>query len=84
MKQNGMICKTLLLVAMMGFSLMSNAQRYETDHGRVYFGEEMLMQADAHSFVDLGCGYAKDRHHVYMNRAAMKPIMVTTCSTRQA
>ena len=67
MKQNGMICKTLLLVAMMGFSLMSNAQRYETDHGRVYFGEEMLMQADAHSFVDLGCGYAKDRHHVYMN-----------------
>ena len=77
MKQNGMICKTLLLVAMMGFSLMSNAQRYETDHGRVYFGEEMLMQADAHSFVDLGCGYAKDRHHVYMN-----DITATRSSTR--
>ena len=43
MKQNGMIFRTLLLAAMMGFSLMSNAQRYETDHGRVYFGEEMLM-----------------------------------------
>ena len=46
---------------------MSNAQRYEIEHGRVYFDDEVMMQADARSFVDLGCGYAKDRMNVYMN-----------------
>ena len=52
---------------MMGWTLMSSAQRYEIDRGRVYFGNEMIMEADARSFVDLGCGYAKDRMNVYMN-----------------
>ena len=43
------------------------AQRYEIDHDRVYFGEEIVMQADARSFVDLGYGYAKDRRNVYVD-----------------
>jgi len=78
MKQNGLLCKTLLLVAMTGWTMMGNAQRYETDHGRVYFGEEVLMHADARSFVDLGCGYAKDRHNVYMNGRVLENVDPST------
>lgn len=51
---------------MTGWALTSHAQRYEIDHGRVFFGDKMLVQADAHSFKDLGYGYAKDRQNVYM------------------
>jgi len=67
MKQMSFLHKSLLLVAMMGWTMTSTAQRYETDHGRVYFDNEIVMHADARSFVDLGFGYAKDRNNVYMN-----------------
>jgi hypothetical protein len=67
MKQTAFLLKSLLMVTMMGWTLMSNAQRYEIDHGRVFFGDEVMMQADAQSFVDLGSGYAKDRINVYLN-----------------
>ena len=66
MKQTAFLFKSLLVVTMMGWTLMSNAQRYEIDHGRVFFGDEVMMQADARSFVDLGSGYAKDQMNVYM------------------
>ncbi len=74
MKQTGFLHKTILLVAIVGWSLTGNAQRYETDHGRVYYGEELLMHADARSFKDLGCGYAKDRHNVYLNGRVLENV----------
>ena len=67
MKRIAVLLKSLLVVTMMGWTLVSNAQRYEIDRGRVFFGDEAMMEADARSFVDLGCGYAKDRMNVYMN-----------------
>ena len=66
MKQSAFLLKSFLVVTMMGWTLMSNAQRYEIEHGRVYFGDEVMMQADARSFVDLGCGYAKDRMNDFL------------------
>lgn len=66
MKKTNFLQKTLLLVAMIGWAVTANAQRYETDHGRVYFGSELVVNADVRSFEDLGCGYAKDRNNVYM------------------
>ena len=35
MKQTAFLFRSLLLVTMMGWTLMSQAQRYEIDHGRV-------------------------------------------------
>ena len=64
MKRIAVLLKSLLVVTMMGWTLVSNAQRYEIDRGRVFFGDEAMMEADARSFVDLGCGYAKDRMNV--------------------
>jgi len=78
MKQTGFLHRSLLLVAMVGWALTSNAQRYETDHGRVYYGNELLMHADARSFIDLGCGYAKDRHNVYMDGRVLENVDPST------
>ena len=78
MKQSAFLLKSFLVVTMMGWTLMSNAQRYEIEHGRVYFGDEVMMQADARSFVDLGCGYAKDRMNVYMNGHGLENVDPST------
>ena len=78
MKQSAFLLKFFLVVTMMGWTLMSNAQRYEIEHGRVYFGDEVMMQADARSFVDLGCGYAKDRMNVYMNGHVLENVDPST------
>ena len=78
MKQSAFLLKSFLVVTMMGWTLMSNAQRYEIDHGRVYFGDEVMMYADARSFVDLGCGYAKDRMNVYMNGHVLENVDPST------
>lgn len=67
MKQVNFLFRICLVMAMMGWTLTSYAQRYEVDRDRVYFGDEMVMHADTRSFIDLGFGYAKDRYHVYMN-----------------
>ena len=78
MKQSAFLLKSFLVMTMMGWTLMSNAQRYEIEHGRVYFGDEVMMQADARSFVDLGCGYAKDRMNVYMNGHVLENVDPST------
>ena len=78
MKQTAFLLKSLLVVAMMGWTLMSQAQRYEIDHGRVYFGEDIVMHADARSFVDLGSGYGKDRMNVYMNGRVLENVDPST------
>ena len=78
MKQSAFLLKSFLVVTMMGWTLMSNAQRYEIEHGRVYFGDEVMMEADARSFVDLGCGYAKDRMNVYMNGHVLENVDPST------
>ena len=78
MKQTAFLLKSFLVMTMMGWTLMSNAQRYEIEHGRVYFGDEVMMQADARSFVDLGCGYAKDRMNVYMNGHVLENVDPST------
>ena len=78
MKQSAFLLKFFLVVTMMGWTLMSNAQRYEIEHGRVYFGDEVMMEADARSFVDLGCGYAKDRMNVYMNGHVLENVDPST------
>lgn len=78
MKQSAFLLKSFLVVTMMGWTLMSNAQRYEIEHGRVYFDDEVMMEADARSFVDLGCGYAKDRMNVYMNGHVLENVDPST------
>lgn len=74
MKQSAFLHKSFLLVAMIGWAMMSYAQRYETDRGRVYFGSELMVEADARSFVDLGYGYAKDRYNVYMKGRVLENV----------
>lgn len=74
MKQTTFFLKSFLVMVMMGWTMTSHAQRYEIDRGRVYFGEEIMMQADARSFVDLGWGYAKDRENVYMNGRVLENV----------
>lgn len=78
MKQFTFLRKTLLLTAMMGWTMMGNAQRYETDHGKVYFGNELVVYADARSFVDLGCGYGKDSFNVYYCGEKVKGAMASS------
>ena len=78
MKQSAFLLKFFLVVTMMGWTLMSNAQQYEIDHDRVFFGDEVIMQADARSFVDLGSGYAKDRMNVYMNGHVLENVDPST------
>ena len=67
MKRTAFLLKSFVTMALLGWTTMSHAQRYEIDRDRVYFDEEVVMQADARSFVDLGFGYAKDRRNVYLN-----------------
>ena len=78
MKQTAFLFKSLMLVTMMGWTLMSQAQRYEIDHGRVVFCDEVMMQVDAKTFVDLGCGYAKDRMNVYLNGRVLENVDPST------
>lgn len=78
MKQTIHLRQSFLLIAMLSFSLFANAQRYEVDRGRVYFGHEWLRYADAHSFRDLGCGYAKDRYNVYMDGRVLENVDPST------
>ena len=78
MKQTAFLLKSFFVVIMMGWTLMSNAQRYEIDRGRVYFGDDVMMEADARSFVDLGRGYAKDRMNVYMNGQVLENVDPST------
>ena len=78
MKQTAFLFKSLLLVTMMGWPLMSQAQRYEIEHGRVVFCDEVMMQVDTQSFVDLGCGYAKDKMNVYLNGHVLENVDPST------
>lgn len=66
--------KSLLLAAMTCCAIVSHAQRYEVERGRVYFGNELMMVADARSFVDMGMGYAKDQHNVYVNGRVLENV----------
>ncbi|WP_231480255.1 DKNYY domain-containing protein [Prevotella sp. P6B4] len=63
----GLSLKSLMVIGLIGWSVSIQAQTYDVSHGQVYFGHEPLKYADAHSFVDLGRGYAKDRDNVYLN-----------------
>ena len=74
MKQSIFLRKSILLVAMMGITQLTNAQRYEIDHDHVYFDRELLKFADAHTFRDLGCGYAKDMYNVYMDGRVLENV----------
>lgn len=78
MKKTALLHKFIVLVAMIGWAMTSYAQRYETDHGRIYFGEELVVQADLRSFQDLGFGYAKDAHNVYMNGRVLENVDPST------
>ena len=78
MKQTAFLFRSLLLVTMMGWTLMSQAQKYEIDRGRVFFDDEIIMHADARSFVDLGCGYAKDKNNVYMDGRVLENVDPST------
>ena len=78
MKQTVLLQKTFLLVAMIGWAMTSDAQRYETDHGRVYYIDEFMMHVDAKSFQDLGGGYAKDSHNVYLNGRVLENVDPST------
>ena len=73
MKRNA-LHKSLLLAAMICCAIVSHAQRYEVECGRVYFGNELMMVADARSFVDMGMGYAKDQHNVYVNGRVLENV----------
>ena len=78
MKQTAFLLKSFMVATFMGWSLMGNAQRYEIDHGRVLYVDEVMVQADAQSFVDLGCGYAKDRMNVYLNGHVLENVDPST------
>ena len=78
MKQTAFSHKSFLLIMMIGWAIAADAQRYEKDRGRVYFGEELVVEADFRSFEDLGCGYAKDLHNVYMNGRVLENVEPST------
>ena len=78
MKQTALLFKSLMVVTMMGWTLMSQAQKYEIDRGRVFFDDEIIMHADARSFVDLGCGYAKDKMNVYLDGRVLENVDPST------
>ena len=78
MKQISFLFRSLLVVTMMGWTLMSQAQKYEIDRGRVFFDDEIIMHADARSFVDLGCGYAKDKNNVYLDGRVLENVDPST------
>ena len=78
MKQIALLFRSLMVVMMMGCTIMSHAQKYEIDRGRVFYGDQIIMHADAKSFVDLGSGYAKDRMNVYMNGHVLENVDPST------
>lgn len=78
MKQISVFFRSLLVVTMMGWTLMSQAQKYEIDRGRVFYDDEIIMHADARSFVDLGCGYAKDKNNVYLDGRVLENVDPST------
>ena len=78
MKKTATLHKSLVLIAMIGWAMASYAQRYEMDRGRIFFGEELVMQADVRSFQDLGFGYAKDSRNVYMNGRVLENVDPST------
>ena len=74
MKQTTTLLKSLVVTAMLGCALASQAQKYEISHGRVFFSDEVLARVDIATFVDLGCGYAKDRYNVYMDGRVLENV----------
>jgi len=78
MKQIALLFRSLMVVMMMGCTIMSHAQKYEIDRGRVFYGDQIIMHADAKSFVDLGSGYAKDRMNVYMDGRVLENVDPST------
>ena len=78
MKKTAFLRKSFLLIAMMGWAMTGNAQKYEVDNGRVYFGNELLEHVDVQSFVDLGLGYAKDRFSVFMKGKVLENVDPST------
>lgn len=78
MKQVNFLHKAFLLTAMMGWAVTGYAQRYDKDHGRVYFVDEHVMHVDANTFEDLGGGYAKDRYNVYLNGRVLENVDPST------
>lgn len=78
MKQIALLFRSLMVVMMMGCTLMVHAQKYEIDRGRVFYGDQIIMHADAKSFVDLGSGYAKDRMNVYMDGRVLENVDPST------
>ena len=78
MKKTAFLHKSLVLIMMIGWVMTGYAQHYEIDRGRVYFGEELVAYADIQSFKDLGFGYAKDRHNVYMDGRVLENVDPST------
>ena len=67
MKQNAFLLKSLMVIGLLGCTVSVYAQSYEVDRGRVFFERKPIPYADARTFVDLGCGYAKDCENVYLD-----------------
>lgn len=74
MRQAAFLRKFFLLMAIFGWNMTGNAQRYEIDNGRVYFANELIEHIDVQSFVDLGLGYAKDRFNVYVKGKVLENV----------
>ena len=67
MKQKAFLLKSLMVIGLLGCTVSVYAQSYEVDRGRVFFERKPIPYADARTFVDLGCGYAKDCENVYLD-----------------
>ena len=67
MKQKAFLLKSLMVIGLLGCTVSVYAQSYEVDRGRVFFERKPIPYADARTFVDLGCGYAKDCETVYLD-----------------
>ena len=78
MKKTASFHKFLVLITIIGWAITSYAQRYEMNRSRIFFGEELVVQADIRSFQDLGFGYAKDAHNVYMNGRVLENVDPST------
>ena len=65
MKQKAFLLKSLMVIGLLGCTVSVYAQSYEVDRGRAFFERKPIPYADARTFVDLGCGYAKDSFSVF-------------------
>ena len=72
MKQKAFLLKSLMVIGLIGCTTSVFAQSYEVDRGRVYFERKPIPYADARTFVDLGCGYAKDCENVYLDGRVLR------------